>query len=304
VHPGGIKDRYFVGVPREAQVASYRDAVREIAPGTSLVIDYRERGLEGIRIAREALEGSNGPKVRVLGRPFCDDPVDEIARTSDGLGIPSLSVADRSHRDIVRRVGGLYSIHASELYHEDIGDVLEMEPDLIVHLVKGTEDDRREVARNGIPVCVCPRANAAFRIPVPLHGMVSDGLRIVLGTDNALAARQDMWREMEAAWLLLRNGGMGGSEAARTVFEMASGRTIAGTYLGGSVLGRSPWWEGDWPHIGEKARLSILRIPGGDWWMERPFDLLVRFTGKDDVIGPDLVGESKAGQRSGVVHAR
>jgi cytosine/adenosine deaminase-related metal-dependent hydrolase len=182
-------------------------------------------------------------------------------------------------------MGAIYSVHASELYREDPGPLLDLDPDFAVHMVSGSEDDWKALARAGIPVCICPRANSAFGIRTPLYEMDRAGLRLVLGTDNALVAKQDMWREMEAAWTLLRRGGMGGTEASRRVFEMASGRTLEGTRIG-AALGAPGWWAEGWPPVGGPAMLTVLRVPEGDGWMDAPYDHIVRFSGPEDVIGP------------------
>jgi cytosine/adenosine deaminase-related metal-dependent hydrolase len=287
VHPGGVKDRFFSGSSWDDQVRSYRSAVEELSPGVSLVMDYRERGLEGIRIAKEALNGVGPARVLVLGRPNGTDAIGEIVRSSDGLGIPSLASADAGHREKVREAGGIYSIHASELYREDVDKVLKLDPDLVIHMVSATRDDWMALVKADIPVCICPRANAAFGIPVPLYEMHRAGLRIVLGTDNALAVKQDMWREMETAWSLLRMGGMGGTDASRAVFDMAVGRTLEGTRLGGGLSSRSPLWEDGWPRVGDPAHLSVLRIPEGEGWRGSPIDHLVRFIGQKDVLPLD-----------------
>jgi cytosine/adenosine deaminase-related metal-dependent hydrolase len=148
-------------------------------------------------------------------------------------------------------------------------------------MVSGTPEEWKALAKIDIPVCVCPRANAAFGIDVDLAGMVRSGLRIVLGTDNAMAVKQDMFREMEAAWTLLRKGGMGGSEASKRVFDMAIGRTLAGTRLG-SILKTENGLTGGWPASGD--RITLIGLSDIDGGMGSPIDRIVRFSGIENVL--------------------
>jgi cytosine/adenosine deaminase-related metal-dependent hydrolase len=282
VHPGGVKDR-FLSSEREVLVRSYRSAFDEISKGVSLVLDYRESGVQGISVAREAV---SDPRLKLLGRPYRDDDTARILRSCDGFGIPSLDSADRTVRDMARTMGKIYSVHASELYREDVSDLIDLDPDLVIHMIRANEDDWRELEKRRIPLCICPRANASFALEVPLRDMVLSGSKLVLGTDNALAVRQDMFREMEQTWLVLRKEGMGGSDASKRVLAMATGATLEETRLR-YLLGLGiPSNDDEWPKRGIPANLFVLRVPEDGPWIDHPEDHVVRFSSRDDVIFP------------------
>lgn len=281
VHPGGTKHRFLNESPEHALIGSYSQALSEASCGSSLVVDFREGGTEGVRIARKAV-GANR-SIKVLGRPGPNDDIEALLDASDGLGIPSLDSADPTHREIARSLNRPYSVHASELYREDVRRVLDLEPDLVVHMISSTEDDWRELSIRNIPICICPRANLAFGLRVPLSDMLRCGSRLVLGTDNSMAARQDMFREMEAAYLMLRSSSPS-EDDARKVFLMASGEPLSETRLEGMMVDWTPWWNDGWPAIGDLAHLTVLKAPVIPYWIEHPFEHIVRFSSDADVL--------------------
>ncbi|MDG6226158.1 MAG: amidohydrolase family protein [Candidatus Thermoplasmatota archaeon] len=281
VHPGGAKHRFLINSPDRSLISSYSQALSEAKIGSSLVLDFREGGAKGVDIAKKAM----GPDrcVRVLGRPGANEDIETLLEASDGLGIPSLDSADPDHRRIARSLNRPYTVHASELYREDVVRVLELDPDLVIHMISSTEDDWNELSSKNTPICICPRANSAFGLRVPISAMIECGSRIVLGTDNSMAVRQDMFREMEAAYLLLRNQAPS-PDNARKVFSMASGEPLSGTKLGDMLIDWTPWWSDGWPAIGDNGHLAVLKAPSDPYWMENPFEHVVRFSSQRDVL--------------------
>ena len=278
VLPGGVKHRFLEGSDRGDLVESIRFSLRELAPGVGLVLDYREGGLDGLEILREAIpEGS--PMILPLGRVTeGEDPVEVLSR-SVGFGIPSL---DGENLEELRELAGdsIFSVHASELYREDIDRVLSLKPDQVVHMVSGTVDDWTALAEEKVPVTVCPRSNMAYGIPLPLGSMMKQDLSLTIGTDNSISSRQDIFREMEVSWLLLRRMGLSGEETAMMVFDMASGRTLDGTEL----MDKIPLSDCREPRRGDPASYSILRIGDRRLLENGPYSFLVRFATQHDVL--------------------
>jgi len=280
--PGGSKHMYLDGSPRDDLVRSYGSALEEVSRSASVVLDFREGGLEGISIAREASVGTK-TGLCLLGRPHGDDTAEEVLDHCDGIGAPSLACDLEHLRGLTNDAGKLLSVHASESFREDISVIADPGPDLVIHMVKGTAEDWKELSSRDVPICVCPRSNGSFSIDVPIEGMRSAGCRLLLGTDNAMSSMQDMFREMEAAWVLLRRSGYGGSAAARAVLDMATGRTIEGTRLSSLVLGEDPWTGNGFPVKGHRARVMVLRDGGGRSWTD-PASRIVRFSSAYDVL--------------------
>jgi len=282
VLPGGLKHRFLENASGASLLSSIRASIRELSTGTTRVLDFREGGIEGVKVLRAASEDT-GPRIHPLGRPEKGDDPETLIDTSDGLGMPSLESCTPELRELCRNEGKVFALHASELFREDMDRLLELDPDLVVHMVSGTRDDWRALAERNIPVAVCPRANRTFSLGVPLSRMMDEGLMIGLGTDNALSVRQDMFREMEEAWMLLRTAGMEGSEAAYRVFMMAAGASLAGSSLLNKLPGGGRMWGSGWPRVGDEAHLLIIDTGVGEMTAD-PVSHIVRFAGSEDVL--------------------
>lgn len=279
VFPGGIKHGYLEGSSAEDRVASIRSSLKELSPGVSRILDFREGGIDGIQLLKRAIDPGM-PEVHAFGRAGPDDDLDDLLEMASGIGMPSLAPDLEGIRKTCNDHNKPFAIHVSELFREDISPVLELEPDLVIHMVSGSKDDWSDLTAAGISVAVCSRANSAFSIDVPLYEMVSSGLSIGLGTDNAISTKQDMFREMEQAWLLLRHGGMEGSAAAEKVFSMASGKDIGDLSLIPKITSQTMWWESGWPRKGDRADMFVIQYNG----RIDPFSKIVRFTGQKDII--------------------
>lgn len=179
--------------------------------------------------------------------------VQAILRVCDGLGISSLldwnsDEARKLARD-AHAANKAFATHASERVREDIDDVLDLKPDLLVHLTEATDADLARVAAEEVLVAVCPRSNAFFGKIVDLPRMVRAGLSLVLGTDNAMISAPSMLREMDFAW---RIGRLRGGLTPRVVLDMAL-RGRKGLRAAGDVA-VAP---------GDPADLVVLDVPGG-----------------------------------------
>lgn len=283
VLPGGLKHKFLQGCQSSDLVRSVKGAISEVSPGVGMIMDYREGGLEGLRNLKEALDPSS-PVVFPLGRVNGSEPED-ILGNSSGFGVPSLD-QDGIHdlRKLALKKEKIFSVHASELYREDAEKLVSLKPDQAVHMVSGTGSDWRALAEENIPVTVCPRSNMAYDLEVPLHSMLNEGLSLTIGTDNSISSRQDMFREMEACWILLRRSRMEGENAAREVFDMASGRNLKNTPLGNYIERTIPIWGADWPRKGDPAHLTCVDVKDPDIVKRSPFSYLVRFASQEDVL--------------------
>jgi cytosine/adenosine deaminase-related metal-dependent hydrolase len=282
VLPGGVKHRFLSDSPQGALRESIRNSLNEMHHGVTLVLDFREGGLKGLDLLGSAIPDSH-PQVCPLGRAVNDEDPVEVLKRSCGIGQPSFDGETSRLRKMASGMGKLFSVHASEMYREELGPILDARPDLLVHMVSGTPEDHTAISENDIPVVVCPRSNQAYGLPTPVFEMMKAGIGLVLGTDNSISMKQDMFREMEAAWILLRRGGMTGKEAAEAVFDMAVGRTVAGTDVWKRLPGFTKWWESGWPRRGDPAHVFTIEEPVSDLWEIDPFSQLVRFTGQSQV---------------------
>ncbi len=197
--PDGLKHRYLRDTPAEkieADMAAYAGELS--SNGVSRFLDFREGGLEGVRMLRRASD-----RAVILGRPlskeFDPNEVDAILDEADGIGIPSISDVPDSYisalADAVHRRGKYLAIHVSERIREDFGRVLSIEPDFVVHMCEATDRDLRACADADLSVVVCPTSNLYFGKVPPIRRMHDAGVRIAVGTDNAMLCRPDLFAE-------------------------------------------------------------------------------------------------------------
>ena len=170
--------------------------------GTTHFIDFREGGVEGIKILKKAMGGSRLNAI-ILGRPlelrYDSEEVNGILRISEGIGVSSISDWDYEEaKAIAEHVASrkkILALHASEDKREDIGKILDLSPMFLIHLCKANEEDIKEVVRKGIGVVVCPRANAFFGLVPPVNILLEYKADIMLGTDNAMIVKPDIMEE-------------------------------------------------------------------------------------------------------------
>jgi len=207
--PDGYKFRLLRDTPPRAKRAAMRRALEMMArQGVAATIDFREEGVPGARLLRSAGRGT-GVRTVILGRPI-RRPVNpaEIARllaVADGIGLSSVGEESERSREIVARAchhrGKRFALHASESTREPVDAYLDPRPDLLVHLAKATSDDLLRVVDAGVAVAVCPRSNALFGRRPDLARFERLGVRMLLGTDNAMFHSPSIWRELEFAYV-------------------------------------------------------------------------------------------------------
>jgi cytosine/adenosine deaminase-related metal-dependent hydrolase len=185
--------------------------------GTTAFCDFREGGVEGIRLLKSLL---NMP-ARILGRPMGDENIMEYC---DGLGISSIRDYDGEKLKgmLADRGGKLVGIHAGES-SDDVLEALKIQPDFLIHLTNASEKSLKIVFRQKKPIVLCPRANAAFGVGIPdLKSILNSGCLIALGTDNVMANSTNILRETEFLWKLYRGLYRDHRFDSRTVLKVAT----------------------------------------------------------------------------------
>lgn len=194
--PDGLKHRYLRETPRGRLIADMKtfDACAE-NNGICAYLDFREGGLEGCLMAREAC----GRGI-VLGRPvspvFDAEEVENILSVADGIALSSVSDMDPEYAekvaDLTKKAGKTFALHCSERIREDLDFVLSLQPDFLVHMVEATDPDLKRCADSDIPIAVCPRSNGYFGKIPPLKRMMETGNTVAFGTDNAMLCTPDL----------------------------------------------------------------------------------------------------------------
>jgi len=216
VPPAGLKHRLLSRTPESVLIAGMKAGLDEMAgTGTGAFLDFREGGIRGVEMLHTALETETNrphPEAIILSRPgelrFNEDELSRLLKLSTGIGISALSDWDYSELEKiakeVHREKGILAMHASESVREDIDLILDLKPDVLVHLTSATPQDIERVAEAGIPVVVCPRTNSLFGLTPDIPLMLEKGIKLSLGTDNLMFKSPDLFSEMRFAYRISR----------------------------------------------------------------------------------------------------
>lgn len=274
VGPGGLKHRILRETPKEKIIEGMRRTLQYmVVTGTFAFADFREGGKDGVELLLEALQGiSLAP--RVLGRP-CEGSVEmEIHEGCWGLGISSTRDHDPKRLEemvmAARNSGKNVAIHAGEAGRDDIPDALDLNPDLLVHLCKASEEDLRKTAALDLPVVVCPRSNLITGAGLPnVRRMIDLGMTVGVGTDNVMLNSPNIFSEMELISKALLHDD-------RQVFKMC-------TLNGAKILGIDQWTGSI--SEGKDGRVMVIdRQSNNMWGSADPLASVVRRAGPSDIL--------------------
>ncbi|WP_142861020.1 amidohydrolase family protein [Salinigranum halophilum] len=190
--PDSLKHRRLAAASRTELVTAMRRTLRFMErTGTTAFLDFRESGVEGARALRDAARGQ-------MVDPFIfgsDDPA--VLEVADGFGASGAADDDfAARRAAVREAGVPFAIHAGEPDADDIHPALDLEPDLLVHMVHAEPEHLARVAERETPIAVCPRANLVLGVGRPPLRDLLDHTTVALGTDNVMLNAPSMFREM------------------------------------------------------------------------------------------------------------
>ncbi len=202
VGPGGYKHRMLESAPDETMIEGMRKSMKTmISTGTLGFADFREGGIKGVELLKKAVNGLP-IKPAILSRPVegTDEEIDALLEISDGFGMSSISDHDfeflRMLSEKAHKNGKIFAIHFSERIREDIGKLLDLKPDFIVHAIETTGEDMDAIAEARIPVVICPRSNCFFGKTPKFCELLEHGIEVHLGTDNGMLAEPDMLEEL------------------------------------------------------------------------------------------------------------
>ena len=209
VGPRGLKFRLLASLSPEDKERAMRTALEQmVREGIAAVVDFREEGVPGVEQLRRAAKDLP-IEVRIMGRPV-RRPVEtgelsRLLRIADGIGVSSAREENSLTRTIManraHRAGKWFALHASEEMREKPDAYLLPRPDLLVHLTKATPDDLEAIAKARIPVAVNLRSNALFGRGPDLSAFARAGIRLLIGSDNAMLNAPSIFRETEFAYL-------------------------------------------------------------------------------------------------------
>ena len=192
VPPDSLKHRRLAAASHEELVTAMRRTLRHVGrTGTVSCLDFREFGVEGARALREAARTATVESF-VFGS---GDP--SVLNVADGYGASGANDADfTDERAAAREAGVPFAIHAGEPDATDIHPALDLEPDLLIHMVHAEREHLERVADQSVPIVACPRTNAVLDVGTPPIRELLDHTSVALGTDNVMLNPPSMFREM------------------------------------------------------------------------------------------------------------
>jgi len=222
--PNGLKHKILAETSSEDIIGSMRESLIEmISTGTTTFIDFREGGLEGINLIKEAAEDLPIRKI-VLGRDasfieninspkFLREIVIKLLKYCDGIAPSGLGEISDEAASIIteecRKQGKISAIHVAE-YEElqlnsineygatEVARALKKGFNMLVHLTEPLNDDLKLLSSSNSSVVCCPRSNGALNVGIPpIKEMHNYGINLLLGTDNVMFNSPNMLHEME-----------------------------------------------------------------------------------------------------------
>jgi cytosine/adenosine deaminase-related metal-dependent hydrolase len=202
--PHGLKHRLLKEASEQEILEGIQRSLAEMtSSGTSCFCDFREGGLIGIFQLRKAMKHS-GIKSVILSRPsqmmYEKEELDFLLQNSNGIGLSSISDWEPSEIEKiakhVRKKKKLFALHASEVVRENIDRILDLHPNLLIHMITATKADLERVYEAKIPIVICPRSYAFFHLKNNLALMKKTDVTILLGTDNAMINTLDVIEEV------------------------------------------------------------------------------------------------------------
>jgi cytosine/adenosine deaminase-related metal-dependent hydrolase len=227
--PDSLKHRRLAAADRTELVTAMRRTLRFMGrTGTVSCLDFRENGPVGAQALRDAAE-------QVEVDPFIFGSDDEsVLDVADGYGASGTNDDDFTEQRAAARDRNVpFAIHAGEPDATDIHPALDLDPDLLVHMVHAGPDHLERVADRSVPIAVCPRANTVLDVGRPPVRDLLDHTTVALGTDNVMLNPPSMFREMAFTAKQF-------DVTAREVLRMATtaGAEIAGLDCGVIAPGR------------------------------------------------------------------
>jgi cytosine/adenosine deaminase-related metal-dependent hydrolase len=231
VHPvfGAKKKILQKSLPEHLKAFIRNSAILMMKTGVVAFADFREDGPEGIRLLKEAVDDLpikcvtlgrvnyyySSPKDAAGLPPEAGEQAKRVLEWADGFGLSGANENTDAALAQYRQLAGkkLVAIHAAESKEtvkfskvhtgkSEVDRIMEhLKPDFVVHMTNSTENEMSLVAKSGIGVVICPRANGVLGAGMPkVAQMIRQDCLVAIGTDNVMINSPDILREMDYTW--------------------------------------------------------------------------------------------------------
>ena len=262
IHPvSGFKQKILKNSDKSHLTSFIKNScISMMKKGITSFIDFREGGIEGINLLKNAASGISIRPV-ILGRieyyqnsnsiknnmPIPKShklDLQNLLMNCDGVGISGPNEFSDSALRHFAKVPNIRAIHSAET--EESNDMskkiskktetqraLIAKPNFLVHMTYASKKDLVMTTKSKTSIVVCPRANGSLAEGVPNVDLMLDaGCNVAIGTDNVMINSPDMFREMDYLWKV----SMGIKKKRllpKDILKMAT--TNASSLLGGNV---------------------------------------------------------------------
>ncbi len=203
----GLKQRKLESADKSTIISGIKKSLNMLEySGTTTFCDFREGGIDGINILKDALEGRDIRSI-ILGRPkkteLKDKVIKQILDICDGLGLRSPNDWRDSELDKFKKIskGKYLTTHVSETKEViaeseekfNLDDLIRAEKyfDILVH-----GNCSKKISDK--PIIVCPRSNFKMNLDLPkIEKYIEQKKLIALGTDNCMLNRPNLFSEMK-----------------------------------------------------------------------------------------------------------
>ena len=225
----GMKQKILRETPPKKLIQFMRKTAQSmIKKGITCFVDFREGGLDGVFMAKNALDGIPIRSV-ILGRIEKYQSKDQIKKNlsmsdhykkelkflleySDGLGVSGSNENSDSFLKEFSKTKKIRAIHCAETKQSasksklmtkktEVQRGLLVKPHFLIHMTYATKSDLKSAAKKTNGIVVCPRANASLAEGIPdVTEMLKMKCNITIGTDNVMINSPDLFREMDFLW--------------------------------------------------------------------------------------------------------
>ena len=240
----GIKQRMLAKAKDEEIISGMKKALCLMQKtGTTTFCDFREGGLDGIRLLKYALSDFKINPI-ILGRPkemkFDKNEILNLLTESDGLGLRSPNDWSDIELNKFRKItkNKLLATHVSETKEmvaesiqkygqEDTERCEKSRFDFCVHSIYSKKS-------TNLPIVVCPRSNFKTKIGMPKIREYIQKKVVCLGTDNFMLNEPNLFLDMQ---FVLENYPISAKEVVKMctsnaidLFKIKRGAILEGNY--------------------------------------------------------------------------
>lgn len=229
--PNGIKHKALNEADPEDIINNMRvSMVDMLLSGTTHFIDYREGGIEGIKLLKKAAKDLPINPI-IFGRDssfYGDDPdmalvkkqLRKILKIADGIGLSGFGEISTEVADLItsqcEKKNKISSIHTAESQSannksldktglSEIERAIDANFNQVVHCTQASDNDIKKIKDSNTNLVLCPRANACLNIGIPpIKQILNEEIYPFIGSDNLMLNSPNIMRDLEFSLKLTR----------------------------------------------------------------------------------------------------